>query len=256
MHVNGDTIIMKCSCFRKAEKYGWKWATYAAYSGHLGCLRYAREQGCAWDSMTLEAAAARGHLDCLRYAHENGCEWSPNVPAQAASNGHLDCLRYAHENGCEWDLNTTTFAADGGHLDCLQYAHENGCEWDSTAPLTAAAGQHIDCVRYAYDNGHYWNRWFLGHAHRGVCINLFDGCEIFLHIPKERFGCLVWESRFGCLVWESRYGVYTEVCDSCQKWLNHRHDVLPALSRIIPRDVARLCCEFTCENNVINKIKI
>ena len=60
----------------------------AAGSCHLGCLIWAREHGCDWNSATCYAAAERGHLDCLIWAREHGCDWKP-----------VKCLRVARANG-------------------------------------------------------------------------------------------------------------------------------------------------------------
>jgi hypothetical protein len=57
---------------------------------------------------TCSEAALNDHLDCLKYAHENGCAWNAETCSQAAGKGHLDCLKYAHENGCAWN-------AESGH---------------------------------------------------------------------------------------------------------------------------------------------
>ena len=51
-------------------------------------------------------AALNGHLEVLKWARENGCEWNSNTCANAALNGHLEVLKWARENGCEWDSDT------------------------------------------------------------------------------------------------------------------------------------------------------
>jgi len=81
-------------------------------------------------------AAYNGHLDCLKYAHENGCPWDQSTTAYAALSDHLNCLKYAHENGCSWDISTTSYAAFHGHLDCLKYALENGCPLNEQLTLS------------------------------------------------------------------------------------------------------------------------
>ena len=43
-------------------------------SGHLSCLKWARENGCPWNELTCKSAASGGHLSCLQWARENGCE--------------------------------------------------------------------------------------------------------------------------------------------------------------------------------------
>ena len=38
-------------------------------------LKWARENGCPWDTMTCADAAQYGHLDVLKWAIENGCDY-------------------------------------------------------------------------------------------------------------------------------------------------------------------------------------
>jgi hypothetical protein len=72
--------------------------------------------------------ASLGHLEVLKWARENGCEWDSGTCAYAAQGGHLEVLKWARENGCDWDSNTCTYAAEGGHLEVLKWAREHGCE--------------------------------------------------------------------------------------------------------------------------------
>jgi len=66
-------------------------------------------------------------LHILKWARNNGCDWDSNTCKAA---GHLHILQWARENGCDWDSNTTRKAAENGHFHILQWAHQNGCEWD------------------------------------------------------------------------------------------------------------------------------
>ena len=52
-----------------------------------------------------------GHLEVLKWARENGCDWDSNTCSYAAENGHLEVLKWARENGCEWDSDTCAYAA-------------------------------------------------------------------------------------------------------------------------------------------------
>jgi len=128
----------------------------AAENGHLDCLRYAHENGCAWDENTC-AVAADGHLDCLRYAHENGCAWDKDTCENAAATGHLDCLRYAHENGCAWDENICFIAIEYGHLDCVKYVIANtryyydDINYKKELCKIAATNGHLECLKYIYE---------------------------------------------------------------------------------------------------------
>jgi hypothetical protein len=62
----------------------------------------------------------------LKWARENGCPWDSWTCEKAAKGGHLEVLQWAHENGCPWDEKTCRYAAEGGHLEVLKYLRENG----------------------------------------------------------------------------------------------------------------------------------
>lgn len=42
----------------------------AVHYGHLECLRYLRESGFPWNSVTYAVAICKGDMKCLRYMHE------------------------------------------------------------------------------------------------------------------------------------------------------------------------------------------
>ena len=132
----------------------------AANAGNLRGIKYLRKQGQTWDESMCVFAAYNGHLDCLKYAHEHGLldGWTEVVCLCAATGGHLDCLKYVHEHGCPWDKWTCSYAARDGHLDCLRYAHENGCPWDEETCQFAASRGHLECLKYLRENGCPWNQ--------------------------------------------------------------------------------------------------
>ena len=76
----------------------WRYTDIAALKGHLGCLKYAHQNGCKWHRETIASAAVWGNLECLRYVHKNGCKWDSYATWGAARNGHLECLKYVYEN--------------------------------------------------------------------------------------------------------------------------------------------------------------
>ena len=55
-----------------------------------------------------------GNLEVLKWARENGCQWNSSTCSNAASGGHLEVLKWARDNGCKWDINTCYNAAGGG----------------------------------------------------------------------------------------------------------------------------------------------
>ena len=71
-----------------------------AASGNLNLLKWARVNGCDWNTLTCSIAAARGHLNVLKWAHKNGCDWDSRTCSNAEAKGHLDILKWALANGC------------------------------------------------------------------------------------------------------------------------------------------------------------
>jgi len=53
-------------------------------------LKWARENGCPWDSRTCYAAAEGGHIELLRWARENGCPWGEDTRRLAAAKGYVE----------------------------------------------------------------------------------------------------------------------------------------------------------------------
>ena len=72
----------------------------ACIRGYVSTLKWARQNGCDWDSDTCKFAAWNGHLNCLQWARQNGCDW-----------GRSACLIrarfYEHSHVVEW-IKTTT----------------------------------------------------------------------------------------------------------------------------------------------------
>ena len=56
-------------------------------------------------------AAQYGHLEVLKWARENGCDWNSWTCSCAALNGHLEVLKWARQNGCDWNSYTCSYAA-------------------------------------------------------------------------------------------------------------------------------------------------
>ena len=74
----------------------------AAYLGQLEVLKWAREQGCPWDSWTCYHAAAGGHLEVEQWARGRDCPRDQSTCHTAARRGHLEVLMWAREHGCPW----------------------------------------------------------------------------------------------------------------------------------------------------------
>jgi hypothetical protein len=129
----GNLKLLKWCISRQWNRWqnNWKcdnWiCTNAAKGGHLEVLKWAWENGCAWNRDTCAYAAKGGYLEVLKWLREKGCDWDSDTCIYAASNGYLEVLKWARENGCEWHSHVCAFAALNGHLEVLKWARENGC---------------------------------------------------------------------------------------------------------------------------------
>lgn len=154
--------------------------------GNLELLKWAREQGCPWDSSTCSAAARSGNLGMLQWLREdeNDCPWDEDTCLSAAKGGFVEVLKYAYENGCpahsyecefaaegghrevlewsqqenrqytfKWSHWTCAVAAGAGHLELLQWLRANKCKWNWRTVDLARKGGHMDIVNWAEDNG-------------------------------------------------------------------------------------------------------
>ncbi len=61
---------------------------------------------------TCAEAAGGGHLEILKWARANGCEWDSETCESAARGGHLDVLKWAFANGSGWCLSSILECAD------------------------------------------------------------------------------------------------------------------------------------------------
>jgi hypothetical protein len=103
---------------------------FAAKNGHLGILKYLREEvKTPWDWHTARMASENGHLHILEYLFERKYDHYDEYECYlAASNGHLDCLKYLHEVAkAPWDSDAVYFAHEDNQPECLQYLLDNNC---------------------------------------------------------------------------------------------------------------------------------
>ena len=102
-------------------------------------LKFAAENGCAFDKTATGYAAQNGHAESLRFLlYEYKCTLCEHALIDACFYGHIACVQLLREFGVEWDGNASVAAANGGHLCVLQYLHENGCPWDWQVRYIAA----------------------------------------------------------------------------------------------------------------------
>jgi hypothetical protein len=94
-------------------------------------LEWARK-GCPWDEQTCTFAAASGNLDTLVWARQHGCPWSESVLVFAVKHRHLHVLTWVHANGCpRVSDRVCNEAAELGYVDLLEWARANGCAWSA-----------------------------------------------------------------------------------------------------------------------------
>src|SRR5580658_2034417 len=73
-------------------------------------------------SLKCHEIAIEGSLEVLKWARSNGCEWNSYTCCGAALNGHLEVLKWARSEGCPWNSGTCSGAALNGHLEVLKWA--------------------------------------------------------------------------------------------------------------------------------------
>jgi hypothetical protein len=80
-----------------------------------------------WKIILCKEACKRGYVHTLKWARENGCDWNSNILYAAAENGHLNCLQWAREHGCDWNRNACLSVA-------TEYGHLLTVEWINSTP--------------------------------------------------------------------------------------------------------------------------
>src|SRR5271155_4194575 len=65
--------------------------------------------------------AAEGSLEILKWARSEGCPWNSSTCSWAAYNGHFELLKWARSEGCPWDSDTCSLAAQNGHMKILKW---------------------------------------------------------------------------------------------------------------------------------------
>jgi hypothetical protein len=121
----------------------------AALDGDFRLLKALRASGKEFvDGWTCAYAAKSGRLDILQWARANGAPWDKWTCAHAAEGGALEALKWAHANGCPMDEWTCAYAAKEGRMDVLRWARSVGCPFNGLAVEYAEAAKHYDVVAY------------------------------------------------------------------------------------------------------------
>jgi hypothetical protein len=121
-------------------------------------LRWAREQGCAWDEQhVISAAAGSGNTEMVAWIlQQPNFICSLQAIRAAAARGDTAmcaCLR-AQQPPAPWHLSACCAAARGAHFETLRWLHEHGCPWDSDSiHFSAAQGGSVDVMAYVQAQG-------------------------------------------------------------------------------------------------------
>lgn len=146
----GDLNMLRCIVDNGLTWYGTDACSLAAYSGDMGKLQWAHNNGFPWDENTCSDAALAGELEILQWVRDNGCPWNEETCSSAASMGHLNILQWARANGCPWNETTSYDAYIGGNKDVLEWAISEGCPIDIEVRSFASNRGYEDvlqCIR-------------------------------------------------------------------------------------------------------------
>ena len=127
----------------------------AARQGNLEMVKYCVANECPIDEDACAFAAFNGHLECLKYLREEvKAPWDSRTASWAAKNGHLHILEYLVERKYDkYGETACLWAAKKGHLDCLKYLHETAkAPWNYWAVREAHENNQTECLRYLLDN--------------------------------------------------------------------------------------------------------
>lgn len=96
-----------CAFLRWLRRRDYPWSgmmrddhacVFAAGGGHLGVLKWLRENGCPWESRTLVWAAGGGHLEVVKWAHEQGCPWDSRMRGAAVASKNIEMINWVRDN--------------------------------------------------------------------------------------------------------------------------------------------------------------
>lgn len=168
---------------KKGFPFDAKTSFNAALCGHKDLLLWLRANGFPLDEKVCSGAAHGGHSELLQWLRDEGCPWNEATCSGAAFRGHLHVLIWAKENRCPWNENACRDAAFGGRLDCLKYLRSAGCPWDESTCDSAADMGHLDVLKYARSEGCPWDHNTTVAAWQNNHLEVFhwavaNGCDI------------------------------------------------------------------------------
>ena len=69
------------------------------------------------------------HFKLLRWARENGCEWNSRTSLQTVCHNNLDILKWLYEKGCPFDDNMGESCIRCYNIEMLEWITDQGYEW-------------------------------------------------------------------------------------------------------------------------------
>lgn len=190
---------------------------YFAKEGLVNLLKWARENGCKWNSLVCVKAARAGHLEALKWAHENGCKWNSLVCVKAAAGGHLNVLRYLEEIGHRFSSFVCEVAVSNGHLEAAEWLIERGFLFGDGAVNKAAHGGHLHVIKWVVANGRVLGPLVFSAAASGGHL------ELLKWMRKNGHGCELRRLKFisfEVVKWMYEEGIVTDIlaCEELLSW--------------------------------------
>jgi hypothetical protein len=158
----------------------------AAGTGAIAVLKWLKQQGCAFDINTMNAAVKGQHISALQFLLEEGCcIGNDKTCAVAAGTGTVAVLQWLREHGCSWDVCSISahavssrsidmmiwvrlqgiqlrirlmqIAASAGDTAMIEYLISEGCPLQHATNVAAAAGNYVDSLIWLKQHSPLWD---------------------------------------------------------------------------------------------------
>jgi hypothetical protein len=149
---------------RWARANGCPWDSAASESaarrGNLGILQWLVAEGCPYGDMTRAWATVRGHNDVCQWLDDRRCPDRPDVQwTHAIAGGHNEIIDWLLASGHPWPEDACKQAATHGQLDALKRARGDGCPWGAGVCAVAARFGRAHVIEWAIANGCPYDHW-------------------------------------------------------------------------------------------------
>jgi hypothetical protein len=128
---------------------------FAAASGRLEVLRWAREHRCDWDARTiLCTAVSSGSVEVAAWVkQQEGVAVTSLAMAEAAKHGYTAVCEYLLEQQCPCDTRACWLAAHNDHMHTLRWLREHGCPMPAQIHVAAAESGSVEVMAYLRAEG-------------------------------------------------------------------------------------------------------